>query len=484
MTISKKIFLGYLLTILFTIIVAVAGLYILEATQDSYRSFIDVNQRLVLGATQLRVAVLKKVEGYRGFLLYGEESYLEHWTEGINEFKAEADAMRGIVSNPQDQRALEEIIAIDAKWVEIMKQIIGQRRKGQLQESLETSRAQVGPIREDVFEKLGTLIERQNQILSQAREEVSRRVSLASTIMIIVSFLALIFGLAIAFLLTRTIARQLRESIALLSSSSAQIVAVTTQLAAGAVETATSVNETTATVEEVKQTVHVSTQKAKHVSDSAQKTTQVSKKGRTAVAESEEGMSRIKEQMQSIAESIVKLSEQSQAIGEIIATVTDLAEQSNLLAVNAAIEAAKAGEQGRGFTVVAQEVRSMAEQSKQATLQVRVILNDIKKAMNKAVMATEQGTKVVESGVKLSKDTGEVIRTLSDSITESAQAATQISTSSQQQLVGMDQIALAMDNIKQATTQNMAGAKQAEQAAQELNHLGQRLRSMIESRSL
>src|SRR4030067_173625 len=113
-------------------------------------------------------------------------------------------------------------------------------------------------------------------------------------------------------------------------------------------------------------------------------------------------MHRIQEQMESIAQSIVRLSEQGQAIGEIIATVNDLAEQSNMLAVNAAIEAAKAGEQGKGFAVVAQEVKSLAEQSKQATAQVRTILGDIQKATSGAVMATEQGSKAGETGGRLS----------------------------------------------------------------------------------
>src|SRR4028119_1286641 len=107
-------------------------------------------------------------------------------------------------------------------------------------------------------------------------------------------------------------------------------------------------------------------------------------------------MQRIREQMEAIGESMMRLSEQSQAIGAIIATVDDLAQQSNLLAVNAAIEAAKAGEQGKGFAVVAQEVKSLADQSKQATTQVRTILNDIQKATGAAVMATEQGSKAVE----------------------------------------------------------------------------------------
>jgi len=278
----------------------------------------------------------------------------------------------------------------------------------------------------------------------------------------------------------REVNREIREGVNVLGSSASEILAATAQVASGAVETATAVSETTTTVEEVKQTSQVSSQKAKYVSESAQKAAQVSQAGKKAVEETIEGMSRIREQMESIAESILRLSEQSQAIGEIIAAVNDLAEQSNLLAVNAAIEAAKAGEQGKGFAVVAQEVKSLAEQSKQGTAQVRTILNDIQKATSAAVMATEQGSKAVAAGVKQSADAGESIRMLAESIAEAAQAAAQIAASSQQQLVGMDQVALAMDNIKQASTQNVAGTKQTETAAQNLHELGQRLKQTVE----
>jgi methyl-accepting chemotaxis protein len=276
----------------------------------------------------------------------------------------------------------------------------------------------------------------------------------------------------------RKLMREINEGVGVLASSSSEILATTTQVAAGAAETASAVSETTATVEEVKQTAQLSNQKARSVSESAQKASQVSQSGRKSVEEAMQGMRRIQEQMESIAESIVRLSEQSQAIGEIIATVNDLAEQSNLLAVNAAIEANKAGEQGKGFVVVAQEVKSLAEQSKQATAQVRTILGDIQRATSAAVLATEQGNKAVQVGMKQSTETGEAIRLLADSIVEAAQAATQIAASSQQQMVGMDQVALAMENIKQASVQNVAGTRQAEVAAQSLHELGQKLQQL------
>lgn len=278
----------------------------------------------------------------------------------------------------------------------------------------------------------------------------------------------------------RRTTQDLHEGVGVLAAASSEILSTTTQVTSGASETASAVTETTATVEEVKQTAQLTSQKARYVSDSAQKAAQVSRAGRNSVEESIAGMHRIQEQMESIADSIVRLSEQSQAIGEIIATVNDLAEQSNVLAVNAAIEANKAGEHGKGFVIVAQEVKSLAEQSKQATAQVRAILGDIQKATSTAVLATEQGHKAVEAGVQQSTEAGESIRQLADSINEAAQAATQIAASSQQQMVGMDQVALAMENVKQASTQNVAGSKQVEVAAQDLHELGARLKQAAE----
>ncbi len=278
----------------------------------------------------------------------------------------------------------------------------------------------------------------------------------------------------------RDVTGEIKEGVNVLATSASEIMSSTALVASGTAETATAMSQTTATVEEVKQTAHVSNQKAKNVSDTAQKVVQVSQGGKKSVSETIEGMNRIREQMEAIAESTVRLSEQGQAIGEIIASVNDLAERSNLLAVNAAIEAAKAGEHGRGFAVVAQEIRSLAEQSKQATAQVRTILSDIQQATNAAVMATEQGSKAVEAGVRQSGEAMEAIRTLSDGIAESAQAATQIAASSHQQLVGMDQVALAMENIKQASAQNAASTKQTETTAQGLHELGQKLKQLVE----
>ena len=265
-----------------------------------------------------------------------------------------------------------------------------------------------------------------------------------------------------------------------IASTSSEILASTTQIASGSAETATAISETTTTVEEVRQAAQLSSQKANNLSDSANRVAQVSQNGRKAVDETVNGMNHIRKQMDEIAQAVIRLSEQSQSIGGIIASVTDLADQSNLLAVNAAIEAARAGEQGKGFAVVAQEIRNLAEQSKQATMQVRNILNDVQKATGAVVLATEQGNKAVEEGVKKSEEAGEAIRILAESSGEAVQVSTQIVASSQQQLVGMDQIGMAMQNINQAGIETAASMTQAEESVKNLHELGQKLKELVE----
>jgi methyl-accepting chemotaxis protein len=269
-----------------------------------------------------------------------------------------------------------------------------------------------------------------------------------------------------------------------LSAAAAEILAATTQQATGANEQSAAISQTTTTVDEVKVISEQAVQRAQEVVDASQRTVQVSRSGTEAVQETIGSMAQIKARVEGIAENILALSAQTQQIGEIIATVNDIAAQSNILALNASVEAARAGEHGKGFAVVAAEVRNLAEQSKQATAQVRAILSDIQNGINATVMATEEGTKVVDQGLELAGQTGAVIEQLGGTINEAAQAATQMRAGGQQQATGVEQIALAMQNINQATTQSLTSIRQAEKAAQDLNDLALSLTEVIEQYQL
>ncbi len=273
---------------------------------------------------------------------------------------------------------------------------------------------------------------------------------------------------------------KIHEAIRTLSTSLSQISAASAELTASAAETASAVAETNATVEEVKQTAHLSNEKSRQVADVARKAVSTSQHGKKSAEDAASGMKNIRTQMDTIAQSIVKLSEQSQHIGDIIYVVNDIADQSNILAVNASIEASKAGEEGRGFTVVAREIRNLSDQSKHSVAQIQSILADIQKATSSAVMITEEGGKAVESGAKLSSQTGEAILNLSSVINQSAQSSAQIAASSQEQLAGMDQVAVALSSIKQAGEQNLESSRQLEEAVKDLDQQARSLRDMME----
>jgi methyl-accepting chemotaxis protein len=272
---------------------------------------------------------------------------------------------------------------------------------------------------------------------------------------------------------------QIREAAATIITASAEILAVTTQQASTAEEQAAAVAQISTTIDEVKTIVEQSFRKAQAVAEQAQRTRDISKGGQQAATKTAGSMEQIKAQVEGIAENILALSERTQQIGKITATVSDIAAQSNLLALNASVEAARVGEQGKGFAVVATEMRNLAEQSKQATAQVNGILGEIQKATNVAVMATEEGTKRVDAGAQLTRQTGETIQQLAHSITENANAAQQIVASSHQQTTGIEQIALAMENIHQATLQNKASTHQTQKTAQDLSSIAQQMEKLV-----
>ncbi|MDA3943370.1 MAG: methyl-accepting chemotaxis protein [Bacteroidetes bacterium] len=332
----------------------------------------------------------------------------------------------------------------------------------------------------DKLNQLEKILEAETQKLDTEAVVILSKSKNIITILGVILFIAAILIILGIFRMISNISKDIKKGILVLGTSSAEIQTTVAEISTGTTETSTAISETTTTVEEIRQTSQVSNQKAKSMLDSAQKATEIAEQGLESSQHMIDSMAKINNQMKVISRTIQQLSEQNRSIGEITSTVADIADQSNLLAVNAAIEAAKAGEHGRGFAVVAQEIRSLSEQSKKSTAQVKEILNEIQKSVVQAVEVIKEGNVTVDEGSRLVLEDREVVEQLSETIEEAMQASLQISSSSEQQMAGMDQIVPAMNNIRQASEQNVTGINQAQQAANDLNELGQNLKKIIE----
>lgn len=273
--------------------------------------------------------------------------------------------------------------------------------------------------------------------------------------------------------------RHIRETAAELTSSTAEILAASGQQVSGASEQSVAISEMAATVDEVRAISIQFIQRSQEVADTAQHSVVVSRSGAQVIEEMIAAMGSIKTQVAAMAANIQSLSERTQQIGEIILTVNDIAAQSNILALNAAMEAARAGELGKGFAVVAVEVRALAEQSRQATGQVHAILMDIQKAIQTTEKVSWDGIHVVDYGALEAALASKTIQQLAAVIDESSVQATQMTAAGHQQTTGIEQIAFAMETIKFSTQQGLASTRQTEKAAQNLSELARRLEQIV-----
>lgn len=277
----------------------------------------------------------------------------------------------------------------------------------------------------------------------------------------------------------RAMGRRSQEAASAIAAAAAQILATTTQQASAANEQSTAVAQTMAALDEVRAIARQTADQADHIARDAQAALTVAQQGIAVVEETVQSMTDIRRRVEGIAQTILSLADQAQAISAITGVVSELADQSNLLALNAAIEAARAGEHGRSFSIVAQQVRDLAERSKQATVQVRSILGDIQKSTNTAVVVTEEGAKRVDSGSQLVSQAGDVIHRIAGEVETGAQVNVQMAASARQATAGLDQIGQALTSIQKAASETLASTRQAERAAQDLNTLAQSLQHMV-----
>lgn len=263
--------------------------------------------------------------------------------------------------------------------------------------------------------------------------------------------------------------RQTQESSRRLSQSSNEILSATEQQASGSAEQAASISETTATMEELASTYRQIAENADQVVTMAEASLGSAESGQQAVSNTLSAMEQIKARTQASANKILTLGERSQQIGQVLSIINSIADQTKILALNAAIEAARAGEAGKGFSVVAIEIRKLAESVVESTSEIGSIMTEIQSSANDLVISTEQELKQVQSGVELAHTTGESLDKILDLVEQTTVAAKEISAATQQQKSATDQVVKAMREVAAVAQQTAAGSRQVASAAESLS---------------
>jgi len=263
------------------------------------------------------------------------------------------------------------------------------------------------------------------------------------------------------------------------SVSANQMTDSTGRMAQGAQAQAREAGEVAASVETLTVSVRQVAESARASAQSAREALEAAQKGDLAVRDSLQGMQRIRNEVQAISKKIKSLGDRSIEISEIVNTIEDIASQTNLVALNAAIEAAGAGEAGLRFAVVADEVRKLAERSARATKDIAVLIKNVQSDTHEAIVVMEQGTQEVEAGYRMTVQAGDSLKTIADVSQRSAQLAQDISLATQQQVRGAESVAQAMQSIQTVSAQTERGVLDARRTVDELARLAEELTASL-----
>ncbi len=278
----------------------------------------------------------------------------------------------------------------------------------------------------------------------------------------------------------RDLARELRMAGGKLSTSAAEILTAAEDQSASSREQSVSVNETTATMEELAQTSKQIAENSDGVARAAEDTFQNAKAAAKAVEDTIAGMMSIKSQTEQNTSKIFALGDKIQDIGNVVTMINDIADQTKLIAFNAAIEAAGAGDAGKRFSIVAGEVRRLADTVVESIDQIKRTITEIQLATNELILSSEKGVKDVEEGVNVASRGGEALQKIISMIKHTTESSKQISLSTQQQRTASEQVVISMKEVSKTASQTATSSKQTIAIASELNQLSEQLTQVVE----
>ncbi|MFH0736500.1 MAG: methyl-accepting chemotaxis protein [bacterium] len=272
---------------------------------------------------------------------------------------------------------------------------------------------------------------------------------------------------------------KVNDAVEATASASNQISSSTEEMAAGAQEQSSQTTEVAGAVEEMTRTIFENSKNTSYAALTAKNAGNDALEGGRVVNETIEGMNKIAMVVKQSADTVYTLGQNSDKIGEIVQVINDIADQTNLLALNAAIEAARAGEQGRGFAVVADEVRKLAERTSKATKEIAGMIKTIQKDTGEAVDSMKRGTTEVENGKNKAAQAGVVLDKIVEGAKKVADVIIQVAASGEQQAATVEEIGKNIESINNVTNESSNGIQQIATAAEDLNRLTFELQELV-----
>lgn len=480
-TFQKKVLGGFAVMVCLAALTAVVAVYALRSVINSKDVVISVHADALVDAAKLNAAADREVASFRAFVVAPEDRFVEQWNTARQDFRAALEDVVAKATSERGQRLVSEIKLSQEALTEIQDRAIRLRReKTGMEQATQIMLHDAIPIRERLAQASRDLVELEQSLLNDAKRDSTSRASWAMAAVMTLAGFAVLFAALTAMLLSRALSRQIGSAVQHVQNSSAELQTTANQQASGARETATAMNEVTTTMGELLVTSRQISESAQRVAHIAQETAIAARTGDDTVAKMQESIEAIRRQVDVTVSHMLDLGKKSQQIGGILDIINELAEQTNILSINATIEAAGAGESGKRFAVVGDEIRKLADRVGGSTKEIRALVDEIRSAVNTTILATEGGSKAVDAGLKHFEEVTRGFRQITGLVSTTTDAAREIELGTKQQMTAVEQVNSAIGGAAQAARETEASTAQTLQTATQLAHLSHDLSQIVQ----
>lgn len=481
-TFGQKLGAGLALVVLLAVTMGAVGFFALNSIVEAKDQVIHGSGEDLIDAERLNTAMQREVANLRGYLLTGDQRFVDKLREVDKQFSRAVEAMRQRRPSERTRQLIEAISAAKAGYREAFEAVLQARRAGAETEAVAAQYDQTVLPKYDELAKLVRAFVTESERAREAGQATASEIaSSAHSTLLSVGAVTLLLAIAIALGLTRVLSQQIGSSVQHIRSSSVELQGAATQQASGSKEQATAMTEITTTIGELLSTSRQIAESGQHVAKMAADSADSARTGALAVNKSRDAVASIQEQVGAIVQHMLGLGKKSQQIGGILEIINELAEQTNILAINATIEAAGAGETGRRFAVVGEEIRKLADRVGGSTKEIRTLIEEIRAAVNATVMATETGSKTVEAGAERFQELQASFARIGELVASTMEAGREIELSTKQQATAVEQVNVAIANVAQATKETEASSGQTLQTASQLATLSDELARLVQA---